>query len=117
MMEKVSCYLWGPQEIRLEFREKNVESNRTALRVVALILCVIELYNICRVLFLSRSGLGRIGGDEFVVLLGGRNHPAGIPAPVRPASGKALPDRLAGAACGGGLQRGGLCGVCAGCDL
>ena len=66
----ILCYLWGPQEIRLEFREKNVESNRTALRVVALILCVIELYNICRVLFLSRSGLSRIGGDEFVVLLG-----------------------------------------------
>ena len=74
MMEKVSCYLWGPQEIRLEFREKNVESNRTALRVVALILCVIELYNICRVLFLSRSGLStlnnRIYFTMYCILLG-----------------------------------------------
>lgn len=74
MMERVSRYLWGPQEIRLEFREKNVESNRTSLRVVTLILCLIQLYNICRVLFLSRSGLGtlnnRIYFTMYCILLG-----------------------------------------------
>ena len=73
MKEKVKGLFLLPPEIRDAFLRDSVRKNRTAAQTVCVFIVLIELFNICRVLLWSKSGLGtqnnRIYFGLYVLLL------------------------------------------------
>ena len=63
-----------PREIRETFREDCIRKNRISLSLICSIAILIELFNMARVLFFSRSGLNtlnnRIYFSMYSLLLG-----------------------------------------------
>lgn len=74
LKNKVIDFFTVPEAVRPEYRQEAQEKNERSLLVMSVIILVAEIYNIIRVLFLSRSGLGtlnnRIYFGMYCTLLG-----------------------------------------------
>ena len=60
MRGKIRDFLRIPPEILPAFRQDTLQKNRLSLLVIAAMIFGMEAYNIARVLFMSRSGLGTL---------------------------------------------------------
>lgn len=60
MRTRIRNFLVLPSEIREDFWRESLRKNSLSLQVICVIIFGVELYNICRVLFWSRSGLGTL---------------------------------------------------------
>lgn len=60
MKYKLLSFLQIPVSIRSDFLTESVRKNDLALRVISMMILGMELYNVCRVLFLTKSGLGTL---------------------------------------------------------
>ena len=55
--ERVWNFLTIPRNIEQEFYSSSLRKNKTSLAIVSVIIYITEIFNIFRVLFMSRSGL------------------------------------------------------------
>lgn len=60
MSDKLRKFFIIPREIRADFWQNSLKKNSISLFVISLMILGMEAYNIFRVLFLSRSGLGSV---------------------------------------------------------
>ena len=60
MRNRIRDFLHVPPEIYPEFRQDTFQRNRLSLLVICVMIFGMELYNMARVLFLSRSGLATL---------------------------------------------------------
>lgn len=60
MMEKIRNFFVVPEEIRTEFWQSTLKKNNLSLLAISILIAGMEAFNICRVLFWSRSGLGSV---------------------------------------------------------
>ena len=59
-MDKLRTFLTVPSDLKEDFRRSSVQRNRLSMLVICIMIFGMELYNICRVLFMSSSGLGTL---------------------------------------------------------
>ncbi len=60
MRKKLQEFFWVPPEIRADFWQGALQKNRLSLLVICIMILGMELFNMCRVLFWSTSGLGTL---------------------------------------------------------
>lgn len=64
-MEKLRKFLIVPGEIKEEFWQSTLKKNSISLLVISIMIVGMEAFNICRVLFWSRSGLGSVNNQIY----------------------------------------------------
>jgi diguanylate cyclase (GGDEF)-like protein len=68
LKNKLAYYFKIPEKIRSAFLEETVRKNDFSMVVICIIIFVVEFYNLFRVLFLSRSGLGTLNNRIYFSL-------------------------------------------------